>query len=97
MAMRYQVDSEQVLSAAQQANSTIARIQSDVQALNAHLHHLNASWSGPAHAAFTAVHSQWHQTQRRVEETLQHLSESLAMAGRHYHDMEAGNARLFQP
>lgn len=97
VAMRYQVDSEQVLTAAQQASNTIARIQSDVQALNAHLNHLSASWSGPAHAAFSAVHSQWHQTQLRVEETLQRLSESLAMAGRHYQDLEAGNARLFQP
>lgn len=95
--MRYQVDSEQVMTAAQQASATIARIQSDVQSLNAHLTHLGASWSGPAHHAFTAVHAQWHQTQLRVEESLQRLSESLSVAGRHYQDMEATNARLFQP
>lgn len=95
--MRYQVDSEQVLAAAQQARSTIARIQSDVQALNSQLTHLSSSWSGPAHTAFSSVHAQWHQTQLRVEEALQRLSESLATAGRHYVDMEAGNARLFQP
>lgn len=94
--MRYHVDSDQVIQAAQQARSTIARIQADVQALTAHVHQLQASWSGPAASAFTAVHERWLATQRSVEEGLNSLSQSLANAGAHYRDMEAANQRLFQ-
>ncbi len=94
---RYQVDSEQVLLAANQAKATIARLQGEVQTLNAHLHALSSSWSGPAASAFISVHTTWRATQVRVEENLTHLSESLGHAGRHYYDMEIANTRLFQP
>jgi WXG100 family type VII secretion target len=92
----YQVDSEQVLLASRQAQSAIARVQSEVAALNSHLHSLSSSWRGPAASAFAQVHSQWRATQVRVEENLQALSQSLAQAGRHYQEMEATNSRLFQ-
>lgn len=91
----YQVDSEQVLLAARQAQSAIARVQSDVSALNAHLQALSSSWRGPAASAFSQVHGQWRGTQVRVEENLHSLSQSLAQAGRHYQEMEATNSRLF--
>lgn len=93
---RYTVDSEQVMLAASQARATIARLQGEVQALNAHLHALSSSWSGPAASAFHGVHSAWHATQVTVEQNLHGLSESLAHAGRHYQEMEAANTRLFQ-
>jgi WXG100 family type VII secretion target len=92
---RYQVDSEQVLIAAQQARATIARLNSEVATLNTHLHSLGSSWSGPAASAFGAVHSSWRATQVRVEEDLTNLTESLNHAGRHYQEMEAANTRLF--
>jgi 6 kDa early secretory antigenic target len=92
---RYHVDSEQVLLAATQARSTITRLQAEVQALRAHLHSLQSSWSGPAASAFLGAHSAWQATQVRVEENLQGLSESLAHAGRHYQEMEAANTKLF--
>jgi 6 kDa early secretory antigenic target len=94
---RYTVDSEQVILAANQARATITRLQAEVQTLNAHLHALSSSWSGPAASAFTGVHTTWRGTQTRVEENLHSLSESLGHAGRHYQDMEAANTRLFQP
>jgi WXG100 family type VII secretion target len=93
---RYSVDSEAVLAASTQARATIARLQSEVQTLNAHLHSLSSSWSGPAASAFIVVHDNWRTTQMRVEESLQSLTESLSHAGRHYQEMEIANARLFQ-
>jgi len=94
---RYQVDSEQVLQAATHARATIARLQGEVQTLNAHLQALSASWSGPAATAFVNVHATWRATQVQVEDNLARLGESLGHAGRHYQDMEAANTRLFQP
>ena len=91
----YQVDSEQVLIAAHAANTTIARLQSEVATLNAQLQSLQSSWSGPAATAFMTTHSQWRTTQVRVEENLQSLSQALGSAGRHYQDMEAANQALF--
>jgi len=95
--VRYHVDSEQVVLAANQARATIARIQGEVQTLNAHLSALSSSWSGPAASAFQGAHTNWRSTQARVEENLHSLGESLGHAGRHYQDMEAANIRLFQP
>lgn len=94
--MRYQVDSEAVISAAGHARATIARIQSDVATLTSQLHALQGSWSGPAASAFIAVHERWLATQRSVEEGLAGLGQSLASAGAHYQEMEAANTRLFQ-
>jgi WXG100 family type VII secretion target len=94
---RYNVDSEQVILAANQARATISRIQAEVHTLNSHLNALSSSWSGPAATAFSQVHTTWRSTQVRVEENLVGLSESLGHAGRHYHDMEAANTRLFMP
>jgi WXG100 family type VII secretion target len=93
---RYTVDSEAVLHAATQARATIARVQSEVHSLNAHLQSLNSTWSGPAASAFVVVHDNWRTTQIRVEESLHNLSEALTYAGRHYQEMEIANTRLFQ-
>lgn len=93
---RYSVDSEAVIHAAHQARSTIARLQGEVSSLNAQLHSLGASWSGPAASAFLAVHDNWRVTQLRVKESLQSIMEALNHAGRHYQEMEISNTRLFQ-
>ena len=53
---RYSVDAEAVLSAANHAQATIVRLQSEVQTLNAQLGALGGSWSGPAATAFLGVH-----------------------------------------
>jgi WXG100 family type VII secretion target len=91
----YQVDSEQVLRAAQATHTTIARLHSEVATLNAHLQSLSSCWTGPAATSFSAVHTQWHTTQLRVEENLASLSQALGSAGRHYQEMEAANQALF--
>ena len=93
---RYSVDAEAVLSAANHARATIARLQSEVQTLNAQLGALGGSWSGPAATAFLGVHESWRTTQSAVEANLQALTQALSQAGAHYRDMELANQRLFQ-
>jgi WXG100 family type VII secretion target len=93
---RYSVDSEAVLGAANHARATISRLHSEVQTLNAQLHALGGSWSGPAATAFLGVHESWRATQSAVESNLQALSQALSSAGTHYRDMEMANQRLFQ-
>jgi 6 kDa early secretory antigenic target len=93
---RYSVDAEAVLSAANHARATIARLQREVQTLNAQLNALGGSWSGPAATAFLGVHESWRTTQSAVEANLQALTQALSQAGAHYRDMELANQRLFQ-
>jgi WXG100 family type VII secretion target len=93
---RYSVDAEAVLSAANHARATIARLQSEVHTLNAQLVALGGSWSGPAATAFLGVHESWRTTQGAVEANLQALTQALSQAGAHYRDMELANQRLFQ-
>jgi WXG100 family type VII secretion target len=93
---RYSVDAEAVLSSANQARATIARLHSEVQTLNTQLVALGGSWSGPAATAFLGVHESWRTTQSAVEANLQALTQALSQAGAHYRDMELANQRLFQ-
>lgn len=93
---RYSVDAEAVLSSANHARATIARLHSEVQTLNTQLAALGGSWSGPAATAFLGVHESWRTTQSAVEANLQALTQALSQAGAHYRDMELANQRLFQ-
>ena len=92
---RYSVDADAVLNAAHHARATIQRIHTDVQTLNAQLHALGGTWSGPAATAFLGVHESWRNTQSAVEANLHALTQALSQAGNHYRDMEITNQRLF--
>ena len=92
---RYSVDADAVLSAADHARATIARIHSDVHTLKAQLTALGATWTGPAATAFLGVHETWRGTQSAVEANLEALTQALSQAGAHYRDMEITNQRLF--
>jgi early secretory antigenic target protein ESAT-6 len=91
----YQVNSESVFHAAQNARATIGRVQADLQQLTHSLQALQGSWSGTAATAFQSVVSEWRATQTAVEGQLIQITESLGLAAQHYVDMEAQNARLF--
>jgi 6 kDa early secretory antigenic target len=91
----YQVDSEAVLSATATVRGSIARIQSEVEAMHAQLTSLQGSWSGSAATAFQAIITDWRSTQVRVEESLAGITTALGQAGQQYADIEAANARLF--
>ena len=92
---RYQVDSEAVFTATGAVRGTIARIQSEVEAMQGQLAALQGSWSGNAALAFQTVVTDWKATQQRVEESLGAINLALGHAGQGYADVEAANARLF--
>jgi WXG100 family type VII secretion target len=92
---RYQVDSEAVFSATGAVRGSIARIQSEAEALHSQLTALQGSWSGQAASAFQSVITDWKGTQQRVEESLAGINAALGQAGQQYADIEAANARLF--
>lgn len=92
---RFQVDSEAVLSATGAVRGSIARIQSETEALHSQLTALQGSWTGQAAAAFQSVILDWKATQLRVEESLAGINAALVQAGQQYAEIEASNARLF--
>ena len=92
---RYQVDSEAVFTASGAVRGTIARIQSEVQAMHGQLSSLQGSWSGDAALAFQTVVADWNAPQLRVEESLNSINLALGQAGQQYADIESANARLF--
>ncbi|GAB3616379.1 hypothetical protein GCM10027416_09360 [Okibacterium endophyticum] len=94
--MKYQVDSDLVSQATATVRSTIANIESDVDALLNQLTSLQSSWTGNAASAFQAVISDWRQTQHRVEESLENINQALARAGEHYREAERVNTDLFR-
>ena len=92
---RYQVDSEQVLTATASVQGTIGRLQTEVASLLAQLTGLQASWSGQASTAFQTAVADWRTTQAHVEQSLATLNHAPATAASQYADGEAANARLF--
>lgn len=93
--MRYQIDSEAVLSATASVRASISRLQAEVSGLHGQLIGLQGSWSGQASTAFQAAVTDWKATEQRVEENLAALNAALGQAGQSYADVEASNARLF--
>ncbi len=93
--MRYQIDSEAVLSATASVRASISRLQAEVSGFHGQLIGLQGSWSGQASTAFQAAVTDWKATEQRVEENLAALNAALGQAGQSYADVEASNARLF--
>ena len=74
---------------------TIGRIQGEVAALHGQLANLQATWGGPAAAAFQSAAATWHATEQRVSDDLTALNQVLTHAGQTYAETEAANTRLF--
>lgn len=92
---RYIVDADAIHGAHIAVRGTASRVQSEVASMHAQLQALQDSWSGQASVAFQGVLHDWRATQLRVEESLAGITEALALAGRQYDEVEAGNTRLF--
>lgn len=93
--VRYNVDADAVLTATAAVQSSITRIQGEVNGLHSQLTDLQNSWSGQAADAFQGIIAQWRTTQQRVEESLASINTALTHAGNQYADIEAANSRLF--
>jgi WXG100 family type VII secretion target len=92
---RFQVDSDEVLSATSAARASIARISAEVNGLLAQLTSLQGSWSGQAAMAFQGIVAEWRGTQQRVEESMASINAALGRAADQYAQIEAANTRLF--
>ena len=92
---QFQVDSEQVLAANSAIQSTIGRVQSDIEALHAQLQALQDSWRGLAANQFQELAIRWHGTATAVQSQLGELGQALTLAAQQYDEIENANVRLF--
>lgn len=95
MSTQFQVDTQQITSAAGDIRRMSTQIESDVAGMMARLSALQSAWRGSAAAGFQQVVTQWSATQRQVRESLDSIETALSRAGTQYADVEASNAALF--
>ena len=89
-----QVDSEQVLAANSTIQATIAKVQSEVDALHSQLLRLQDVWRGSASASFQELVGRWKITATTVDNQLGELGTALRIAAHQYSEIEAANQRL---
>lgn len=92
---RFEVDSAHVAQAAGAARACGGAIHTEVASMVRHLTELQGTWRGGAAASFEAVLAEWRATQAQVESALDHLTQALDAAARHYSDAELTATRLF--
>jgi len=92
---RFLVDSEEVLAANTVVQSTIQKLQSDVDTLHTQLNSLQSSWQGQAANSFQDLAGRWRTTAGLVQQQLAEIGQALAIAAQQYSDIEATNQRLF--
>ena len=92
---QFQVDSEQISAANLNIQNTIAKLQTEVDALHAQLTALQSSWTGMASSGFQDMLGRWRTTASAVDAQLSEIGIALATAARQYADIETANLRLF--
>jgi WXG100 family type VII secretion target len=92
---RFLVDSQEVMAANGVVQSTIQKLQSDVETLHAQLVSLQSSWQGQAANSFQELAAKWRTTAGLVEQQLGELGQALALAAKQYSEIELANQRLF--
>lgn len=91
----FRVDSEQVLAANGNIQSTIGKLQSEVALLHSQLQGLEGSWQGAAATSFQELVKRWRITATTVEQQLGEIGRALSMAANQYNEIEQANLRLF--
>jgi early secretory antigenic target protein ESAT-6 len=94
-AMRYEVDSAQVIQAGSAVQMSAQQIREEVDRMMRHLLELQSSWRGQAATSFQSVISDWQATQERVRASLEDIQQALALAGRQYAEVESATAAMF--
>lgn len=92
---QFQVDSEQVLAANSAIQSSIIRVQSEIETLHGQLNGLQDSWRGQAASQFQELSTRWHGTATTVQHQLGELGRALATAAHQYEEIERANLGLF--
>jgi WXG100 family type VII secretion target len=92
---QFTVDSEQVWAANSAVQSTISRINQEVDLLHGQLIGLQSTWTGLASNSFQELASHWRATSATVETQLGAIGSALATAAHQYAEIELANQRLF--
>lgn len=92
---QFSVDSERVLAANTMIQSTIVRLQQEVETLHSQLIALQDSWQGQAATSFQELVIRWRTTSDAVDAQLGELGAALAFAATQYAEIESANQRLF--
>ena len=92
---RILVDSEQVLATNAVVQSTIDKLQTDVNTLQSQLISLQSSWQGQAANSFQDLAAKWRTTATLVQQQLGEIGQALTIAAKQYSEIEAINQRLF--
>jgi WXG100 family type VII secretion target len=90
-----QVDSEHVLAANSTIQSSIAKIQAEVDGLHVQLMGLQDVWRGSAANSFQELVTRWKLTATTVDTQLGELGQALRVAASQYSEIELANQRLF--
>ena len=90
-----QIDTADLMAKSQSVESTLTRIQTDVNSMEAQLRQLQESWKGSASTAFQEVLTQWRGTQQQVRASLDSIGQVLGAAGSQYAEAEANATRMF--
>lgn len=91
----FSVDSEQVMLANQNIQSTIGRLTSEADNLQTQLLALQSSWTGQAANNFQELVVRWRATAGAVDAQLSELGSALSIAANQYAEIEFANQRLF--
>jgi WXG100 family type VII secretion target len=91
----FSVNSEQVMLANQNIQSTIGRLTSEADNLQAQLLALQSSWTGQAANNFQELVVRWRATAGAVDAQLAELGSALSIAANQYSEIEFANQRLF--
>lgn len=92
---RILVDSEEVLATNAVVQTTIDKLQNDVNTLHTQLISLQSSWQGQAATSFQELAGKWRTTAGLVQQQLGEIGQALTVAARQYSEIEAMNQRLF--
>ena len=91
----FAVDTQAVTDTATRTRTRISTIQTEVDAMNADIATLQASWTGGASASMASCAANWHLTQIQVQSSLDAISQALDKAALSYDDAETSNTSRF--
>lgn len=91
----FNVDTDTLAAKSSEVQGTIARLQAEVNTMQAGLRQLEQMWTGQAANNFQQLVTQWRATQAQVEESLSGINQALGVATQQYVDAELSNARMF--
>jgi 6 kDa early secretory antigenic target len=91
----FSVDSDLVLAATANIQTTISRLGQEADSLMAQLQALQGSWSGLASNSFQDLVIRWRVTAATVDLQLAELASGLSLAAAAYSEIEFSNQRLF--